>query len=191
MKLVILPSPGLALAAGIFLATPAFAVVTTTDSFGSGANALTMDFVTIGNAGNAADTTGAPNPAGSVSYTYRMSTYEMRVDMVAKANAAGGLGNSYTSRTVDKPATSVSWNEAARYVNWLNVSTGYAPAYKFSLQPGQGGYSVNASILLWISGDAGYDITNPFRNSNARYFLPSENEWYKATYYSSSGTYYN
>ena len=40
------------------------------DTFGSGANTFNIDFVTIGNPGNAADTTGNPNPAGSVAYTY-------------------------------------------------------------------------------------------------------------------------
>lgn len=39
-------------------------------SFGSGANSFQMEFVTIGNPGNAADTTGLPNPAGAVGYTY-------------------------------------------------------------------------------------------------------------------------
>jgi len=28
-----------------------------------------------------------------------------------------------------------------------------------------------------------YNAANPFRNSNAYYFLPSEDEWYKAAYY--------
>ena len=35
-----------------------------TESFGSGDNAFSMDFVTIGNPGNAADTMGSPNLAG-------------------------------------------------------------------------------------------------------------------------------
>jgi hypothetical protein len=35
-----------------------------TESFGMGANALTMEFVTIGNPGNAADITGSPSNAG-------------------------------------------------------------------------------------------------------------------------------
>jgi formylglycine-generating enzyme required for sulfatase activity len=39
-------------------------------------------------------------------------------------------------------------------------------------------------------GDAGYNVANLYRNSNAFYFLPSENEWYKAAYYSGSGTTY-
>jgi hypothetical protein len=43
-----------------------------TESFGSGDNAFSMEFVTIGNPNNAADTTGTPNPAGSVAYTYNL-----------------------------------------------------------------------------------------------------------------------
>ena len=44
------------------LATSTKAEQLVTKSFGSGANAFTMDFVTIGNPNNAADTTGNPNP---------------------------------------------------------------------------------------------------------------------------------
>lgn len=181
----------LAALTGISLVTPAFAVVTTTDSFGGGGDAFTMDFVTVGNAGNAADTTGVPKPAGSVAYEYRMGSYEVSEDMINKANAAGSLGITRDSRGTNKVATSISWNEAARFVNWLNVSSGSTPAYRFSSQPGDGGYNVNETITLWAPGDTGYDVTNLFRNSNAKYFLPSESEWYKAAYYSSTGTYYD
>ena len=38
------------------------------ETFGSGSNQFSIDFVRIGNPGNAADTTGSPNPAGSVAY---------------------------------------------------------------------------------------------------------------------------
>ena len=63
-----------------------------TESFGTGGNAFTMDFVTIGNPGNAADTTGSPNPAGSVAYTYNLGKQEVSRDMITKANSAGSLG---------------------------------------------------------------------------------------------------
>jgi hypothetical protein len=43
-----------------------------TYTFGPIGNQFTMDFVTIGNPGNPPDTTGAPNPAGSVPYVYLM-----------------------------------------------------------------------------------------------------------------------
>ena len=54
-----------ALAAVVSMAAPSQAGVV---SFGSGSNQFQMEFVTIGNPGNAADTTGAPNPAGAVGY---------------------------------------------------------------------------------------------------------------------------
>ena len=47
------------------------------DTFGGGANTFQIDFVTIGNPGNAADTTGAPNPAGAVGYNYNMGKFEV------------------------------------------------------------------------------------------------------------------
>ena len=163
------------------------------DTFGSGGNAFTIDFVTIGNPGNANDsgTTGSFfSPYGGVGYTFRMGTYEISEDMIAKANTLGSLGITKENRAADKPATFVTWNEAARFVNWLNTSQSYAPAYKFTLQPGDGGYTTAANIVLWQAGDPGYDASNPYRNSAAYYFLPSENEWYKAAYYSGSGTTY-
>ena len=165
------------------------------DTFGNGTTTnFTLDFVTVGNPGNAADDTGY----GAVADTFRMGTYEVSRDMITKANDLGSLEitladmTSYGGNGVDKPATGVSWNEAARFVNWLNVNAGYAAAYKFDVQPGGGGYSANANLVLWAFGDAGYNANNLYRNSNAKYVLPSENEWYKAAYFSTNGsTYYN
>jgi formylglycine-generating enzyme len=92
----------------------------------------------------------------------------------------------------NRPATGVSWFEAARFVNWLNTSTGNSPAYKFAIQPGQAGYSADASIQLWTPSDPGYNPNNLYRNNLARYFMSSDDEWYKAAYYDpSSGVYYD
>ena len=184
MKHPIITSLGLAVLAGISFVTPALAKpdTTTIDTFGTGGNAFTMNFVDIiGNpVANASDGTGY----GGVVNTFRMSTYEVSVDMVSKANTAGGIGITYTDRTANKPATSVSWNEAARFVNWLNVSSGSVPAYRFTTS------GVNDNIVLWdlASAGSGYKEANAFRNSNAKYFLPSENEWYKAAYYDPNKT---
>ena len=150
-------------------------------TFGSGGNAFNMDFTTIGSAGNAADTTGDPNPAGAVSYAYQLGTYEVSEDMITKYNANFGTANSLAitkdTRSADKPATGISWNEAARFVNWLNTSQGYQAAYKFTTS------GVNDNIALWSVSDAGYDSANLFRNSLATYVLPSMDEWYKAAFY--------
>ena len=101
-------------------------------TFGSGGNQFTMNFVDIGNAGNADDTTGTPNPAGAVAYAYGLGKYEVSEDMITKFNASQALQITKDTRSVDKPATSVSWNEAARFTNWLNTSTGGSAAYKFT-----------------------------------------------------------
>jgi len=149
-----------------------------TITFGSGANTFTMDFVTIGNPGNTADTTGSPNPAGAVGYEYDIGKFEVSEDMITKFNASQSLQITKDNRGPAKPATSVSWNEAARFVNWLNTSTGNHAAYKFTT----GG--VNDDIDVWTSADtADYDSSNPYRSKRAKYFLPSYNEWYKAAYY--------
>ncbi len=158
------------------------------ETFGTGANAFTMEFVTIGNPGNAADTTGSPNPAGSVAYTYNLGKYEVSRGQFDKANVAGSLGirmadmGLYGGNGLLKPATGISYYEAARYVNWLNTSTGNTAAYKFD---GSG------TFQLWSSTDAGYDANNMFRNSLAKYVIASSNEWYKAAYGNPNGTWNN
>ncbi len=149
-----------------------------TDSFGSGANAFDIDFVTIGNPNNPDDTTGSPNPAGQVDTTYRIGQFEISEDMINKANAQSSLGITHDNRGANKPATSISWFEAAQFVNWLNTDSGNTPAYKFD----SGG-----NFQLWQSGDAGFNPSNLYRNSQARYFLPSVDEWYKAAYYNPAG----
>ena len=153
------------------------------DMFGAGENAFEIPFVTIGSPGNAPDTTGAPNPAGSVGYTYRIGKFEVPEEAVRKANAQSELDGQPLNITLDergpqKPATSLSWFEAARFVNWLNEDAGFSPAYKFDDGPGGSG-----EFQLWAPGDAGFNPGNLFRNRHARYVLPSVDEWYKAAFY--------
>ena len=157
------------------------------ETFGTGANEFTMEFVTIGNPNNAADTTGSPNPAGSVAYTYNLGKYEVSREQIDKANSAGSLGitmfdmSGYGGNGVDRPATGVSWYESATYVNWLNTSTGGTAAYKF----------VGGTFQLWSPTDAGYNANNMFRNSQAKYVIASRDEWYKAAYGNPNGTWNN
>lgn len=162
----------------LFPATALFA-----DTFGSGANTFDIEFVTIGNPGNPPDTTGTPNPAGAVPYEYRIGKYEIAQQMVRKANTLGGLGLHFYNDTPNKPAVDLGWNEIARFVNWLNTSTGNPPAYKFARQPGESSYISVADCLFWTASDLGYQASNPLRNKLAKYFLPTDNEWYKAAYY--------
>lgn len=152
------------------------------DTFGTDANEFTIEFVDIADPENPDDTTGNPNPAGRVEYEYRIGKYEISETMIDKANTLGGLGITHENRGAHKPATLVSWFEAARFVNWLNTNSGHTPAYKFS----------GNIFELWQPGDAGYDPSNRFRNSQAFYFLPSTDEWYKAAYFDpNTGVYYD
>jgi len=147
------------------------------DPFGSGLNSFDIEFVEIGNPGNPADDISAnPDFAGSVAQSYRIGQFEISEDMINKANALGGLGITHNNRGANKPATNITWFEAAQFVNWLNTSKGATPAYKFD-----GG----GNFQLWQAGDAGYDPNNLYRNSLAAYFLPSVDEWYKAAFYNS------
>lgn len=167
----------------LILGASMFATFVRADTFGSGANSFEIDFVSIGNPGNPEDTTGNPNPAGAVGYEYRIGKYEISEQMIDKANTLGGLGITKITRGPDKPATSIHWLEAMRFANWLNTSAGCLPAYKFD---------TNGAAQLWAPSDPGYDLNNPRRNSLAKYFLPTVDEWYKAAYYDpSSGTYFD
>jgi len=147
---------------------------TITETFGTGANQFSIDFVTIGNPRNSADTTGSPNPAGRVDYIYNIGKYEISRAQVLAAIANGASGITlFDSLDAAKPATGINWKEAAFFVNWLNTSKGYNPAYKFS----------GGTFSPWSGADSGYNPDNTFRNSSAVYFLPSVDEWYKAAYY--------
>jgi formylglycine-generating enzyme len=170
----------------------------TTVTFGSGSNQFDIVFSVIGDPENLPEMRMRPDsstwvPVGSVRYAYRISKHEASRDMVSKASEAGGLGITLPSMDYlthgprpNMPVTGVCWNEAARFVNWLNTSQGFFPAYKFALQPGEIGYNPIADIEMWQPGDLGYNPDNRFRNSLALYFLPNLDEWYKAAYYDPS-----
>lgn len=89
----------------------------------------------------------------------------------ASVPGAGPGGTNYTYG--DKPVNYVSWYDAIRFANWMNN--------------GQGSASTETGAYTILGGSAipanANDIT---RNANATWFLPTEDEWYKAAYYNSS-----
>ena len=167
-------------------------------STSSAMGAVTFEWAVIGNAGNAADDTGY----GSVAYEYSIATKEVTnaqyveflnavaaTDTYALYNSEmsitqSGTSGSYTyslenndENWANRPVLYVSWYDTLRFTNWLHngkltgaqdATTTEDGAYTFS-----GATSVSA------------------RNSGADYWLPSEDEWYKAAYYSPEGVYYN
>jgi formylglycine-generating enzyme required for sulfatase activity len=151
------------------------------DTFGTSGNEFTIDFVNIGNAGNAADTT----TYGAVPYEYRTGKNEVSQDAITKATASGMANVTAGAWTGNQPAANINWYEAAAFVNFLNTSTGNTAAYDLTFSNGSWSMALWSSEQAWTAGG-----TNLYRNKNAFYFLPSENEWYKAAYYNPAGTNY-
>ena len=166
---------------------------------------VTFDWATVGNPGNADDVHGAG--FGGVASTYRISKTEVTnaqyteflnaVDPTGSnslslfnANMASNLGGIENTGATDgsryvaqagreqNPVTYVSWYDSVRFTNWLHN--------------GQGSGSTESGAYM-LDGNAatptnGLSVT---RDASATYWLPSEDEWYKAAYYDPSGTYFD
>lgn len=158
------------------------------DSFGSGANTFTIDFVDVGNAGNANDAGAGggsySSPYGGVGYDYRISTYEISQSDITNATASGLSNVTGGARTGNEPAANISWYEAAAFVNWMNTSNGHQAAYDLTFSSGWSMTAWGASNQAATGVDSG---TNAYRHKDAYYFLPSEDEWYKAAYHQNDG----
>lgn len=170
---------GVSLVAVALLLAPGMALA---DTFGTGANQFTIRFVPI---------SGATNPTsgyGIVNNDYRMGTYEITNDQWDRFKASLGVavtGNpayAYDQSPqwagTDVPTNHVSWLEAAQFVNWLNTSTGHHEAYRFSGSQGSSDYTFGT----WgaVEADNGWNL---YRHKDAPYYLPTENEWFKAAYW--------
>jgi formylglycine-generating enzyme required for sulfatase activity len=147
---------------------------------------INIDFVTIGHAGNAADTGGSVG-RGAVGYNYRIGKYELTNAQwnafTAAAGAPRGNDNAYGDSSHwsgdQRPTNSVSWYEAAQFCNYLTSGDKSKGAYRFS------GNNANAGSFLGIDRDAAKATYSTL------YVIPTENEWYKAAYYKPDGSGYS
>jgi formylglycine-generating enzyme required for sulfatase activity len=158
------------------------------------------DFVTVANTGNSNDSTGY----GNINYTYQIAKYPvtnceyakfltavastdtynlyrdseaigMDSDARSGINRSGSSGNfTYTVKTNmgNKPVIYMTWFNAARYCNWLHNNKPTGPQNSSTTE--DGAYSLSGRI-------SGNSVA---KNSGAKYYIPTENEWYKAAYYS-------
>lgn len=171
----------------ILVFTAAFA---SADTFGTGANQFGIEFVTISGDASSANgiNIGYHKTFSDPIAAYRMGVYEITNEQWYKFQASYGAVTGAPTDAYDRapywtnrnvPTNNISWFEAAQFVNWLNTSTGHQPAYKFTGTI----HTSNYTFTAWSATDAGYNASNRFRNSNAFYFLPTENEWIKAAYW--------
>ena len=160
---------------------------------------VTIETVPVGNAGNAADSTGY----GSVAHNFNIGTYEVTIgqytdflnsvaatdtyslynaSMATDLNVAGisrsGPSGLYTYAVINnggdsgnRPITFVSWFDAARFANWMNNGATVGASTE------TGAYTLNGATTGIIT-----------KNAGATWWIPSEDEWYKAAYYKGGGT---
>ena len=182
----------------------------------AGAAPITYQQVTVGNAGNTNDTVGSG--FGAVAYDYQIGKYDVTIgqytaflnavaaddtyslynsSMGTDGNIAGisqsnGSG-SYTYSVLgsaNRPITYVSWFDSARFANWM--ANGQPTGAQSITTTENGAYNVNGAT----SGNAvAKNVTNPNTTAAPTFFIPNQNEWYKAAYYSptlnsGSGGYY-
>ena len=145
---------------------------------------IDIDFVTIGNAGNSPDSTGY----GAVDYNYQIGKYEITNAQWNQFTATVGAptGNPISLYEQDAywtgdnvPTNRVTWNEAAQFCNYLTSGDKSKGAYLFS------GDNANPGDFLGIDRDLAVSTYG------TAFFIPTEDEWYKAAYYKPDGSGYS
>lgn len=173
--------------------------------------ALLIDWVSVGDAGNAADTTGKPNPVGSVAQEFQIMKYEFTNALYTQflnavdpegtnpnkiynglmgSSARGGI--SYNPESPIGSKYSVKTNMMAKPVN--HVCWWDGARVSNWLQAGAINYSSTDSSALAPQNNGAYTVgildNGPAvaKNAGATIFLPSQDQWYKAAYYKGGGT---
>jgi hypothetical protein len=165
----------------------------------------TSPFVIVNNANNVADTGGSIGK-GNVGYNYSIgkytitySNYATFLQSVAEQEDTYGLYNANMSSANrggieryqnggsyyyglklnydNKPVVYVSWFDCARYCNWLHNGQPLN-VLQDNNSTEDGAYTLNGIT----TGNA---VT---KNPGAKYYIPTENEWYKAAYYKGGNT---
>jgi len=166
------------------------------------ANAGIIQWVTVGDPGNTADTD--PAGRGAVAASFQIMKYEFTNQLYTEflnsvdqngnnpysvynanmgSDARGGIsftsgaasGSKYAVRSNmgDKPVNYVSWFDAARVSNWL-------------MNGGTSSSSTETGAYTLIGGQTSGTV--PAVNSGATFYVPTEDQWYKAAYYKGGGT---
>jgi formylglycine-generating enzyme len=171
------------------------------------ATAITIDTVPVGNPGNAPDQNFfGQGQFGAVAYSYRIGKTEVTVgqytaflNAVAATDTYGlyntqmatipwiagisqsGASGSYSYSVIgsaNKPIAEISWGDAARFCNWLN--NGQPSGGQVAGTTEDGAYTLNGAVSVAA-------LSAVTRNAGAKWFLPTENEWYKAAYHKNNG----
>ena len=163
--------------------------------------AVTIDWVTVGNPGNLAQSASNRNHAdsggdgyGAVAYTYRMAQNETTIAQYAAflnavaATDTYGLYNSSMATDLNIAGISRSGDPGSytysvtgsgdrpiTYVSWFD-----AARMANWMHNGQGSGDTETGAYTLNGATSG---TAPAKNAGATVWIPTENEWFKAAYY--------
>ncbi len=156
------------------------------DTFGAGTfYEFTLNFVTVGDAGNTAN--GSAYGDGEVGYDYRIGKTEITAEQWLALERAIS-GTDYPVGTyLPRQATLF---EAATYCNWLHNGATNDPATLYTGVYQITGLPYDTAFVAWDSADQWVNTDgtkNPYRHKDARYFLPNNDEFYKAGWYKGGG----
>ena len=160
---------------------------------------VSIPFVTVTNAGNEPDFNGK----GAVPYNFRIGKYEINNNQYAaflnavaaddpkklystqmasnehggilRAGVSGEYSYSVKPGREHEPVVFVDFYDVLRFCNWLH--NGQPSGAEDNTTTEDGAYSLTPEALA---------AENVLRNPNARYWLPSDDEWYKAAYHQPS-----
>jgi len=164
---------------------------TTNNPSGIAPISFSIDFVTVGDAGNTG-TNGwnyTSETHGGVNYNYRIGKTEISVGQYnaltyAVSGSTTGLGSAMA-------AGGVSTMKALMYANWLNAGCLSGGPVESQINGGVYNFTSWATIAPWAEADQwdnGDGTKNIWRNKNAKYFLPGEDELVKAAFYKGGST---
>lgn len=171
-------------------------------------SALAVDVATVpvGNVGNLADSTGY----GAVDYFYRIGKFEVTAGQycaflnavaatdtyglyntnmysslygckIARAGSPGSYTYSVSSSGENWPVNQIGWGDAARFCNWL--TNGQPTGLQGLATTESGSYYLNGATT-----DAGLlAVVRTSPSEGGRFYLPTEDEWYKAAYHKNDG----
>jgi formylglycine-generating enzyme len=178
------------------------------------ADLISLEFVTVGNPGNAGELSGysaggyGPDAiVGGVDYVYAIGKYEVTagqytafLNAVAATDTYGlyntnmwstgsgckiqrsGESGDYTYSVAEdranRPVNYVSWGDTARFMNWLHNDQPIGAQDAGTTE--MGAYTLNGATTEG-------ELMAIKRNADAKYWIPSEDEWYKAAYHKNDG----